>query len=45
MSRAMFFRTLLRGLLDVLRGDECQRIAQVLGGYDFGELGDIVWTT
>lgn len=44
MSRGIFFRTLLRGLLDVLRGAECQRLAQVFGGYDCTELGNIVWT-
>ena len=44
MSRGIFFRTLFRGLLDVLRGAECQRLAQVFGGYDCTELGNIVWT-
>jgi molybdate-binding protein len=44
MSRGIFFRTLFRGLLDVLRGAECQRLAQVFGGYDCAELGNIVWT-
>jgi molybdate-binding protein len=44
MPRGVFFRTLFRGLLDVLRGAECQRLAQVFGGYDFTELGNIVWT-
>jgi excisionase family DNA binding protein len=44
ISRGIYFRTLFRGLLDVLRGSECQRLAQVFGGYDFTELGNIVWT-
>lgn len=44
LSRGIFFRTLFRGLLDVLRGAECQRLAQVFGGYDFSECGEIVWT-
>jgi len=44
MSRGIYFRTLFRGLLDVLRGAECQRLAQVFGGYDLTELGNIVWT-
>jgi excisionase family DNA binding protein len=44
MSRGIFFRTLFRSLLDVLRGPECQRLAQVFGGYDLTELGTIVWT-
>jgi excisionase family DNA binding protein len=43
LSRGIFFRTLFRGLLDALRGAECQRLAQVFGGYDFSELGEIVW--
>ncbi len=45
MSRGIYFRTLFRGLLDVLRGSECQRLAQLFGGYDFHELGNIVWTS
>jgi excisionase family DNA binding protein len=44
MSRGIYFRTLFRGLLDLLRGPECQRLAQVYGGYDLSGLGDIVWT-
>jgi excisionase family DNA binding protein len=44
MSRGVYFRTLFRGLLDVLHGNECQRLAQLFGGYDFAELGKIVWT-
>jgi len=44
MSRGIFFRALFRGVLDVLRGAECQRLAQVFGGYDFTDLGNIVWT-
>jgi putative molybdopterin biosynthesis protein len=44
MARGIFFRTLFRSLIDVLRGGECQRLAQVFGGYDCAELGNIVWT-
>jgi excisionase family DNA binding protein len=43
MSRGIYFRTLFRGLLDTLRGAECQRLAQVFGGYDFTDLGNLVW--
>jgi putative molybdopterin biosynthesis protein len=43
MSRGVYFRTLFRGLLDLLRGAESQRLAQVFGGYDLAELGNIVW--
>lgn len=44
LSRGIFFRTLFRGLLEQLRGAECQRLARVFGGYDLAELGSIVWT-
>jgi molybdate-binding protein len=44
MSRGIYFRTLFRGLLDALRGPECQRLAQVFGGYDFTDLGKVVWS-
>ncbi len=44
LSRGMFFRTLFRKLLEQLRGAECQRLAQLFGGYDFGELGSLVWS-
>jgi len=44
LSRGIFFRTLFRRLLDQLRGPECQRLAQLLGGYDLGELGSVVWS-
>jgi excisionase family DNA binding protein len=44
MSRSIYFRTLFRSLLDTLRGPECQRLAQVFGGYDFTDLGNLVWT-
>jgi excisionase family DNA binding protein len=44
LSRGIFFRTLFRRLLEQLRGAECQRLAQLLGGYDLGELGSLVWS-
>lgn len=44
LSRSIFFRTLFRRLLDELRGAECQRLAQLLGGYDLGALGTLVWS-
>jgi excisionase family DNA binding protein len=44
MARGVYFRTLFRGLIDVLRGAECQRLAQLFGGYDCAALGTIVWT-
>jgi len=44
LSRAFFFRTLFRRLLDQLRGAESQRLARLLGGYDLAPLGTLVWT-
>ncbi|HSN70668.1 MAG TPA: helix-turn-helix transcriptional regulator [Steroidobacteraceae bacterium] len=44
MCRAIFFRTLFRRVLDRLRSPECQRLAQLLGGYDTQELGELVWS-
>ena len=44
LSRGFFFRTLFRKLLDQLRSAECQRQAQLLGGYDLTELGTLVWS-
>ncbi len=43
MPRGIFFRTLFQKLLEQLRAPECQRQAQMLGGYDFKELGKLVW--
>ena len=42
MPKPIFFRSLYRRVLECLRGAECQRIAQVLGGYDTRELGELV---
>jgi putative molybdopterin biosynthesis protein len=44
MPRGIFFRTLFQKLLEQLRSGECQRLAQMLGGYDFGDLGKLVWS-
>jgi hypothetical protein len=27
-----------------LRGNECRRQANMLGGYDLAELGNLIWT-
>lgn len=43
MHRRMFFRTLFQKMVDYLRSSECHRLAQKLGGYDFGETGNLVW--
>jgi putative molybdopterin biosynthesis protein len=44
MHRGVYFRRLLRRLLDTLRGTEGQAQASLLGGYDLTALGEIVWT-
>lgn len=44
LPRAVFFRTLFRRLLEELRGAECQRIAQLLGGYDLSGVGTLLWS-
>ncbi len=44
LDRGIYFRTLFQRLVDALKGPECQRTAQVLGGYDFRQCGQIVWS-
>lgn len=43
MERGVFFRRLFRKLVDSLKSAECQRTAQLLGGYEFSEAGELVW--
>lgn len=43
MHRGVFFRTLFQKLLEHLRGSEIQSLARMLGGYDLGECGNLVW--
>lgn len=44
LPRGVYFRTLFRRLLEQLRGTECQRLAQLLGGYDLAGVGTLVWS-
>jgi len=44
LHRGIFFRRLFQWLLDYLRGNECRRQANMLGGYDLEELGNLIWT-
>jgi len=44
LHRGIFFRRLFQRLLDYLRGNECRRQANMLGGYDLAELGNLIWT-
>jgi excisionase family DNA binding protein len=43
MPRGIFFRTLLRKLIEHIKAGEGQRLAQMLGGYDLSEIGELVW--
>lgn len=42
LLRGVYFRTLFQKLLTHLRGPECQRLAQLLGGYDLSETGELI---
>jgi putative molybdopterin biosynthesis protein len=42
LRRGVYFRTLFHKLRDLLRGAECQRWAQLLGGYDFSDSGKLI---
>lgn len=42
--RGVYFRALFHQLLDHLKGPECQRLAQLLGGYDFSDTGQLIWS-
>ena len=44
LHRGIFFRNLFQQLLEHLRGSDCRRSANMLGGYDLAELGTLVWT-
>jgi len=43
LPRGVYFRTLFQKLMDHLKGSECVRLGQLLGGYDFTDLGQLVW--
>lgn len=43
LPRAIWFRRLFQDLLGRLQSGECRRIADLLGGYDFGACGEMVW--
>lgn len=45
MHRGVFFRTLFQNLLEHLRSAESHSLANMLGGYDLGECGNLVWPT
>ena len=43
LPRNIWFRRLFQDLLGRLQSGECRQIADLLGGYDFAESGDLVW--
>ncbi|MDH5360979.1 MAG: helix-turn-helix transcriptional regulator [Gammaproteobacteria bacterium] len=44
LYRGIYFRNLFQALLQELGSEETRRLAKQLGGYDFDELGDMVWS-
>jgi molybdate-binding protein len=44
LYRGVYFRALFQKLLEHMQGAECQRLAQLLGGYDFSDTGLLVWS-
>ena len=43
LPRTIWFRRLFQDILTRLQTDECRRIAEMLGGYDFDRSGDLIW--
>jgi putative molybdopterin biosynthesis protein len=43
LPRNIWFRRLFQDLLGRLQSGECRRIADMLGGYDFSESGELIW--
>jgi excisionase family DNA binding protein len=43
LPRNIWFRRLFQELLNRLQSGECRRMADMLGGYDFAETGELIW--
>lgn len=43
LPRNIWFRRLFQDLLARLQAGECRQLADMLGGYDFSESGELVW--
>jgi excisionase family DNA binding protein len=43
LPRNIWFRRLFQDLMSRLQSGECRQIADLLGGYDFSESGELVW--
>ena len=44
LNRGIYFRTLFQRLMEEIQGQDCQRVAVSLGGYDFKQCGQIIWS-
>lgn len=45
LYRGVYFRMLFHKLLTQLQSADCQRWAQLLGGYDFKDSGKLIWSS
>lgn len=43
LPRSIWFRRLFQDLLGRLQTGECRQVADMLGGYDFRECGEMIW--
>ncbi len=43
LPRNIWFRRLFQDLLSHLQSGECRQMADLLGGYDFSESGELIW--
>ena len=43
LPRSIWFRRLFQDLLGRLQTGECRQVADMLGGYDFSESGEMIW--
>lgn len=44
LDRGVYFRTLFQRFVETLKSEDCQIYAQSLGGYDFQQCGQIIWS-
>ena len=44
LDRGVYFRTLFQRFMETLRGEDSQTYARSLGGYDFKQCGQIIWS-
>ena len=43
LPRSIWFRRLFQDLLGRLQTGECRQVADMLGGYDFSDCGEMIW--